>query len=928
LVNNSEKMTNSSNGNVGIGSTGPIHTLDIARAAAGEGAAIRLINTTATGYTALRFGDTTAAGSDSYIHNFNSTWTQSNYWIPSTMGIGAGGNGIVLAATDTVNGEIQMFTGTASTSPDFMLAANGNVGIADSTPTFKLDVNGTGRFVGNVTAPTFVGALSGNATTATALAANGGNCSSGQFPLGVNASGAVETCSTSLSGNASTATTLATARTIWGQSFNGSANITGALTVGDTNTASNGAIEGTNNISGGYGVWGTSNAGYGVYGYANGNGRGVNGQSTGTGGVGVRGVGVSGGGYDFLADGTGVDYGVGSSIRWKRDLAPLENALDKVLAMRGLYYTWDEAHGGFRDMGMIAEEVLLQVPEIVAIDPSAPGFASGMDYGKLTPVLVEAIKEQQRQIVSLSNNGTSQLTFTSEGELAINGSAGNYTVTPTGQSTLTTVIGASKAVVGKITAGLINTRELVVQQSATIASLSVNSLTVSGQSISTYIRNIVQQELQTTSLPPGSVAQDFSTDNLTVTEDASISGTLAVSDIQADSVTATASTLGYLLADTASISGNLTVEQDASVAGTLIAGNITAESSRFQTLEARMAELENIKAQTAELVDATVSGTLYADSIYNFDEKIAESFKKPSLLELLTDSDPEAPEAASPASIYEPVEMAGYASTNPDIIATDSAILALDETDVVLGASALFVEKYLEVNGHGYVAQSLGVGETLKIGNSLIFTNGSINYQPAGVENPVLAIQSSGQGKLDFLAGVMTIENGQVAITGDLHVAGRIKTDTLLTNLVQPADFGNPFQVQVAGASTESGEIKKSRFEIIDENGEAVATFDSEGNASFQGGISVANQNLAEEEPDDDTVTTEKSSGQAKLRSGKEELKIQTPKATPDSLIYVTPKGSTDNKVLYIKGQGDGEFTVGFDDAIGNDVEFNWWIVN
>lgn len=47
---------------------------------------------------------------------------------------------------------------------------------------------------GVLTATTFTGALSGNATTATALAANGANCSAGQYPLGVDASGAVESC--------------------------------------------------------------------------------------------------------------------------------------------------------------------------------------------------------------------------------------------------------------------------------------------------------------------------------------------------------------------------------------------------------------------------------------------------------------------------------------------------------------------------------------------------------------------------------------------------------------------------------------------------------------------------------------------------------------------------------------------------------------
>lgn len=42
------------------------------------------------------------------------------------------------------------------------------------------------------------GSLVGNASTATALAANGGNCSAGSYPLGVDASGAVETCTSTL----------------------------------------------------------------------------------------------------------------------------------------------------------------------------------------------------------------------------------------------------------------------------------------------------------------------------------------------------------------------------------------------------------------------------------------------------------------------------------------------------------------------------------------------------------------------------------------------------------------------------------------------------------------------------------------------------------------------------------------------------------
>jgi hypothetical protein len=58
---------------------------------------------------------------------------------------------------------------------------------------------------GNFAAGTITASLSGNASTATALSANGSNCTSGQFPLGVDASGAAESCTalpTSISGTA------------------------------------------------------------------------------------------------------------------------------------------------------------------------------------------------------------------------------------------------------------------------------------------------------------------------------------------------------------------------------------------------------------------------------------------------------------------------------------------------------------------------------------------------------------------------------------------------------------------------------------------------------------------------------------------------------------------------------------------------------
>jgi len=133
---------------------------------------------------------------------------------------------------------------------------------------------------------------------------------------------------------------------------------------------------------------GTGSAGIGVWGSHNGTGWGVYGTASGASGTGVRG---SGGQYDFYAAGPGTDYGSSSSIRWKRDIQAIDNPLDKVTSLRGVYFNWDDEHGGGHDVGMVAEEVGQVLPEIVEYEENGID-ATGMDYSKLTPLLVEAVK--------------------------------------------------------------------------------------------------------------------------------------------------------------------------------------------------------------------------------------------------------------------------------------------------------------------------------------------------------------------------------------------------------------------------------------------------------------------------------------------------------------------------------------------------------
>ncbi|PCJ89397.1 MAG: hypothetical protein COA57_02015 [Flavobacteriales bacterium] len=88
-----------------------------------------------------------------------------------------------------------------------------------------------------------------------------------------------------------------------------------------------------------------------------------------------------------------------SDQRFKKDIKQLENALDNVLQLRGVnYYMNTERFYEYnlsdkKQIGFIAQEVEKVLPELVVTHED--GYKS-LDYMKMTPILVEAIKEQQQ----------------------------------------------------------------------------------------------------------------------------------------------------------------------------------------------------------------------------------------------------------------------------------------------------------------------------------------------------------------------------------------------------------------------------------------------------------------------------------------------------------------------------------------------------
>jgi len=94
-----------------------------------------------------------------------------------------------------------------------------------------------------------------------------------------------------------------------------------------------------------------------------------------------------------------------SDLRFKNDVLKIESPLSKVLNLNGYTHYWKDdkkfSEWGFgeeRQLGFIAQEVQKIVPEVVK--PINDEYLS-VEYGKLTPLLVEAIKEQQALINKL-----------------------------------------------------------------------------------------------------------------------------------------------------------------------------------------------------------------------------------------------------------------------------------------------------------------------------------------------------------------------------------------------------------------------------------------------------------------------------------------------------------------------------------------------
>jgi hypothetical protein len=292
----------------------------------------------------------------------------------SNKTITVGSTSITLGGTATTIAGL-----TSVTSTGFTGALTGNA----STVTNGVYTTDTGTVTNTMLAGSIAdtklstistaGKVSNSATTATSA-----NTFSAIVARDVTGNFTATTITAALSGNASTATTLQTARAINGVNFDGSA----AITI----TAAAGTLSGATLASG---VTASSLTSVGTLTSLT-----VTGAITANGGVTVTGA--------ITATGDITAYYT-SDKRHKNNIQTIPNALEKVTKLNGVTWEWnDDVHEVTKSTpktGLIAQEVQEVLPEVVKTRDD--GFLA-LDYSKMMGLMVEAIKEQQTQIHSLT----------------------------------------------------------------------------------------------------------------------------------------------------------------------------------------------------------------------------------------------------------------------------------------------------------------------------------------------------------------------------------------------------------------------------------------------------------------------------------------------------------------------------------------------
>jgi hypothetical protein len=306
----------------------------------------------------------------------------SNYVALRSVATITGNKTLMFPDSVGTNGQVLTTDGANPATVSWTTPAAAGVGLADST-----GATGLRLYHGSSTSGQLTSANSNSALTF--VPSTGALVSTiGQFPTiqGSTGSSGTLTIISTTSGTKATAGILMTENIASTSTSTGALVITGGLGVG-------GRINATD-FTGTIGANARSTALFSTIG-ANSTvsfTAGIASTTTGSGSLQVTGgVGVTG----QLTAATVVET---SSIAFKENVNPINDALDKVLQLVGV--TYDRKDGSkLNEAGLIAEEVNKVLPNLVSKDDE--GNAYGLQYTKLVAYLIESIKTLNTRIEQL-----------------------------------------------------------------------------------------------------------------------------------------------------------------------------------------------------------------------------------------------------------------------------------------------------------------------------------------------------------------------------------------------------------------------------------------------------------------------------------------------------------------------------------------------
>ncbi len=304
-------------------------------------------------------------------------------------------------------------------------------------------------------------------------------------------------------------------------------------------------------------------------------------------------------------------------------------------------------------------------------------------------------------------------------------------------------------------------------------------------------------------------------------------------------------------------------------AGIAVVSNLVADNLTIQTkLISPLADIDQLK-----VIDATISGTLYAENIKG--QTIDNLHSQINLLN----------EKYSTASAILADLQARYSTYDSLQTASNSASLIEDP----LALSPL-------------ATTSASIPQDLAL-NSLFVETDIFAHSFSSFDTD-LFIQPTGDHPVHLLANLMTLfPDGKVLINGDFLITGTLFAQGIDT---QTATVSGTLAV---GSSTIAS--NSARFAELTTDGLIIAS----GN-DYQATISGQTNSNA-------TI------GTAIILSGTNEISITNNKITPSTLIYITPTSDTGGRVLFVKSKtANLGFTVGITgDTNTPNISFNYWLV-